>query len=101
VARDGFVEMGVLVKTALWVESQVELTRRQLEPKLRLKLGKAKTEWLELKSRSPNVSTMSGAELRLRASLLRADSRLRMMISELIGRIIVELEKVRRTPPRE
>jgi hypothetical protein len=93
--------MGVLVKTAQWVESRVDLARRQFEPRFRLKLREARTEWLEVKRRGPKVPALSGAELRFRASLLKVDGRLRMMISELIGRIIVELEKVRRTLPRE
>jgi hypothetical protein len=93
--------MGVLVKTAQWVESRIDLARRRFEPRFRLKLREAKTEWLEVKRRIPKLSALSGAELQLRASLLKVDARLRMMISELIGRVIVELEKVRRTLPRE
>jgi hypothetical protein len=66
-----------------------------------MKLREAKTECLELKSRSPNVSTVTGAELRIRAFLVRTDARLRLVTARLIGRIIVELEKVKRTLPRE
>lgn len=92
--------MGVLVKAAQSVENQVELARQQFEPKLRLKLREAKAEWLELKSRS-SVSAMNEAKLRLRVFLIRIDARFRVMIARLIERIIVELEKVRRTLPRE
>ena len=98
--KEAFVEMGVLVKTAQRVERRVELTRRQFAPKCRLRLREARAEWLELKRRSRKVSAIGGTEIRLRASLGRADARLRMMVAKLIGRIIVELEKVRQTLPR-
>jgi hypothetical protein len=93
--------VGILVRTAQTVETRIEQARRQFEPKLRLKLREVRSEWLVLKGRSPNVSTLTGAELRVRVFLRRTDARLRFMIAKLIGSIIVELERVRRTLPRE
>jgi hypothetical protein len=96
----GVCSVGVLVRTAQTVETRINQARRQFEPKLRLKLREVKSKWLELKGRGPNVSSLNGAELQLRVFLRRTDARLRFMIAKLIGRIIVELEKVRRTLPR-
>lgn len=92
--------MGVLVKTAQAVENRVELVREQFEPKLRAKLRDAKAEWLELRGRNGR-STLKGTELRFRASFLRADTRVRIMLGKFLGRIIVELERVKRRLPGE
>ena len=91
--------MGVLVKSAQAVEHRVESIRREFEPKARLKLNEARAQWLELKSRR-NGCALSVVTLHVKASLLRADARLRIAIAREIGRIVVELEKARRTLTR-
>ena len=87
--------MGVLVKVAQNVEDRVSSIRQQSEPKLKLRLREAKAEWLELKSRSKS-STWAKTELRTRAAVTRADARLRHGADQSIGKIIVELERIRR-----
>ena len=71
--------MGVLVKTAQRVENEFGWTREHIGPRLRSKLREAKAEWLDLKTRG-NASVITRAELRLRAALIRANLRIRMMI---------------------
>ena len=90
--------MGVLVRTAQSVEDRVHVARQRFEPKFRVKMQEARTEWLELKSgkRGP----LSAGELRARGFLLRADAKVRMRVDLLIGRTIVELERVRRKVAR-
>jgi hypothetical protein len=87
--------MGVLVKVAQNVEDRVSSIRQQSEPKLKLRLREAKAEWLELKSRS-KTSTWAKTELQIRAAIARADARLRHGADQSIGKIIPELERVRR-----
>lgn len=87
--------MGALVKVAQNVEDRVSLIRQQSEPKLKLRLREARAEWLELKSRS-KASTWAKTELQTRAAIARADARLRHGADQSIGRIILELERVRR-----
>ena len=88
------------MKTAQALENQAEIVRLKFERKLRAKLRDAKAEWFELKSRSKK-SPLKRTELHFRASLLHTDAWLRIMLSRLLGRIILELEKVKRTLPHE
>ncbi|MGA3110171.1 MAG: hypothetical protein ABSD99_12110 [Candidatus Bathyarchaeia archaeon] len=69
--------------------------RQQSEPKLKLRLREAKAEWLELKSRS-KTSTWAKTELYTRAAVARADARLKHGADQSIGKIILELERIRR-----
>jgi hypothetical protein len=87
--------MGVLVKVAQNVEDMVGAIRQQSEPKLKLRLREAKAEWLELKSRS-KTSTWAKTELYTRAAVARADARLKHGADQSIGKIILELERIRR-----
>jgi hypothetical protein len=87
--------MGVLVKVPQNVEDRVSAIRQQSEPKLKLRLREVKAEWLEFKSRSKS-STWAKTELHTRATIARADARLRHSASQTIGRIIIELERIRR-----
>jgi len=87
--------MGLLVKVAQNMEDRVTAIRQQSEPKLKLKLREARAEWLELKSRSKS-STWSKTELHTRAAIARTDARLRHSASRIIGRTIIELERIRR-----
>jgi hypothetical protein len=87
--------MGLLVKVAQNVEDRVSTIRQQSEPKLKLRLREAKAEWLELKSRSKS-STLAKTKLRTRAAINRTDAQLRHSSSQIIGRIIMELERLRR-----
>jgi hypothetical protein len=87
--------MGLLVKVAQNVEDGVTAIRHQSEPRLKLRLREARAEWLELKSRGKS-SPWARTELRLRAAIVRADARLKHSASRTIGRIIVELERIRR-----
>ncbi len=87
--------MGRLVKVAQNVEDRVGAIRQQSEPKLKLKMREAKAEWLELKSRSKSSSWVR-AELHTRATIARADAKLRHGADQSIGRIIMELERARR-----
>ena len=89
------LDMGVLVKLAQNVEDGVGAIRQQSEPKLKLRLREARAEWLELKSRSKS-STWAKTELHTRATIARVDARLRRIASQTIGRIIIELERIRR-----
>jgi hypothetical protein len=89
--------MGVLVKTAQMVEDQVEVVRQQFEPRVRLKLREAKAKWFELRSRRGNAPIAARAELLFRAFLLRTDERLKLRIARLIGRLILQLDRVRRS----
>ena len=91
--------MGTLVKTAQAVEDRVESARKEFEPRVRSKLQEARAEWVAFKSRR-NGSVVNRTELRLRAILLRTDAKLRLEMDKLIGRAILELEKLRRTLPR-
>lgn len=90
-----WLQMGLLVKTAQNVENRVSAIRQQSEPKLKLRLREAKAEWLELKGRIKR-STWAKTELHTRAAIVRADARLRHSASRTIGRIIMELERIRR-----
>lgn len=92
--------MGTLVKTAQMMEDQVGAIRREFEPKVRSKWQNARAEWLELKSRRSG-SPLNQTETRLRAVLIRTDSRLRLETANFIGKLIQELEKLRRALPRE
>jgi hypothetical protein len=85
--------MGLLVKVAQNLEDRVSAIRQQSEPKLKLRLRKAKADWLELKSRSKGSTW---AELHTRAAVARADAGLRHIADQIIGRIIIELERTRR-----
>jgi hypothetical protein len=87
--------MGLLVKVAQNVEDRVSATRQQTERKLKLRLRNAKVEWLELKSRSKS-SISAKTELRTRAAITRIDARLRHSAGQVIGKIILELERLRR-----
>jgi len=87
--------MGVLVRVAQDVENRVSSIRQQSEPKLKLRLREARTELLELKSRT-KTSTWDKTELQARAAIARVDSRLRQGADQSIGKIIMELERVRR-----
>jgi hypothetical protein len=87
--------MGLLVKVARNVEDRVSTIRQQSEPKLKLRLREAKAEWLELKSRSKS-STLAKTKLRTRAAITRTDAQLRHSASQIIARIIMELERLRR-----
>jgi hypothetical protein len=89
--------MTMLVKTAQAVEDRVESVRKGFEPTVRSKLREARAEWFELNMGSG--SAVSGAELRLKAVLLWTDARLRLGVDMLVGRLLLELEKVRRTLP--
>ena len=90
--------MGALVKSAQAVEERVKLVHQEFEPRLQSKLKEAKAGWFELKSRN-HSSPLKAEELRLRAFLLRTDAKLRLALARLIGKIIVELEKAKRTLP--
>lgn len=92
--------MGVLVKTAQAVEECVESMRKEFEPTVRSKLREARAEWVKL-SKMGSGSAVSRAELRLKAVLLWTDARLRLEVDKLIVRLISQLEKVRRTLPRD
>jgi hypothetical protein len=92
--------MGTLVKTAQMVEDRVGAVRREFEPKVHSKLQEARAEWLELKSR-PSGSPVKRTETHVRTLLIRTDSRLRLETANLIGRLIEELERVRRALPRK
>lgn len=87
--------MGVLVRTAETVENQVERVQRQLKPRLQTKVQDARAEWLRLKSRRQG-SPLKSAELRARVLFMKTDARARTMIYEFIGKVMVELEKIRR-----
>jgi len=91
--------MGTLVKTAQAVEDRVESVRRDFEPRVRSKLKEARAEWVDLKSRRSG-SRVNRTELHFRDILLRTDARFRLEMDKLIGRLILELEKLRRTLPR-
>jgi hypothetical protein len=91
--------VGVLVKTAQAVEAEIESIHRHLEPTFRIKMQGAKSEWLGLKNRGAG-SAMSSWEFRLRGFVLRTDAEVRVRIVRFIGRIIIELEKMRRTMAR-
>jgi len=92
--------MGILVKTAQRLENEVGRTREQLEPRLRVKLKKAKADWFELRART-NAPVVTRAELLTRAFLVRTDQEFRIFLDRLVGRMISELERVRRTLPRK
>lgn len=92
--------MGLLVKTAQTVENRIELVREQCEPKLRAKFRDAKAEWFELRSRG-SKSAVKRMELGFKAAILREDIRLRVKLGKFLGRVIVELERLRRTLPPE
>jgi len=91
--------MGTLVKTAQMVEDQVVAVRKEFEPRVRSKWQEARAEWVELRSR--RGSYRSQAEGRLRAFLIRTDSRVRTEGIKLIERMIAELEKLKRSLPRQ
>lgn len=95
----GALSTGTLVKAALAMEGRVGLMRKQLEPKVRSKLQEARAEWLELKSQCSG-SGIDRMGLRLRVLLLRGDARFRSEMANLIGRMIAELESMRRTLSR-
>ena len=88
--------MGKLVRIAQSVENEVSTFRVQAEPRLRSKFKEAHAEWLELKSRTPR-SSMSKWELRSKAFLMRTEAQSRTNLAGIIGRSVVELEKVRST----
>lgn len=94
------LQMGFLVKVAQNLEDGVTIIRKQSEPKLKLRLREAKAEWLELKSRSKS-SSWAKTELRTRAAITRTDARMRHSAGQIIGRIITELERLRRGLVRE
>jgi len=77
----------------------MESIRREIEPKVRLKLSEARAEWLELKSNRTGAG-LEGVQLRVRAFLLRTNGWLRMAIARQIGRLIMKLEKARNTLTR-
>jgi len=91
--------MGALVKSAQAVEDRVRLMRQEFEPKLQSKWKHARAEWFEVKSRN-RTSPFNAQELRFRAFLVRTDAKVRVALARLIGRVIVELEKVKRTLPQ-
>ena len=90
--------MGTLVRTAQAVEDRVASVRKEFEPVVRSKFQEARAEWIELKSRR-NSSPVNRTELRVRAILIRSDARLRQEIDKLLGKLIFELEKAKRTLP--
>ena len=87
--------MGLLVKVAQNVEDRVSTIRQQSDRKIGLRLREAKAGWLELKSRSKS-SSGAKTELRTRAAITRIDARLRHSAGQVFGRVIVELERLRR-----
>jgi len=87
--------MGALVRIAENVENQVERVQRQLKPRLQTKVQEARAEWLRLKSQRQE-SPLTSAELRARALFMKTDARARMMIYRFVGKVMVELEKIRR-----
>jgi hypothetical protein len=87
--------MGLLVKVAQNVEDRVSTIRQQSDRKIGLRLREAKAGWLELKSRSKS-SSWAKTELRTRAAITRIDARLRHSAGQVFGRVIVELERLRR-----
>ena len=93
-------QMGTLVRTAELVEERVGSVRREFEPKFRLKWQEARAEWLEFKSKrsGPGSARM---QIRLRAFLLRTDAKLRLETSKFIDKLIVELERLKRSLPRD
>ena len=74
--------------------------RREFELRVRSKLRGARAEWAELRSRRSG-SPLKRTELRFRAMLLRTDAKASLEIDKLLGRLILELEKARRTLPRD
>jgi len=87
--------MGLLVKVAQNVEDRVSPIGQQSGRKIRLRLREAKSGWLNLKSRSKR-SGWEKTELRTRAGLTRIDARIRHSAGQVIARVIVKLETLRR-----
>jgi len=87
--------MGALARTAETVENQVERVQRQLRPRLETKVKEARAEWLRLKGRRQG-SPLQSARLRATAFFMKTDARARMMIYKSIGKVMMELEKIRR-----
>jgi len=92
--------MGTLVKTAQLVEERVESMRKEFEPKMRSKWQEARAEWLEFKSKRSG-SANDRMQMRLRAFLLRTDARLRLETAKFIDKMILQLEKMKRSLPRD
>ncbi len=86
--------MGILAKMAHTLEDQVGLVHKEFEARVRSQLKEAGADWAELTSR-PNKSHVRRTKLLVRALLIRTDA----TIEKLVGRLILKLEKVRRTLP--
>jgi len=87
--------MGALVRMTETFENQVERVQRQLKPRLETKLREARVEWLRLKGQRQGPPLKS-TEFHARAFFMKMDARARMMIYRFIGKVMMELEKIRR-----